>query len=114
MASSHADQELITERQAKYEKAYNAADVDNILSFMSEGIEFCDYSNSPLPTSIQSPIMTLTTPTPLHRRRDAQPQQTRHPRVLHQHVRLVRQLEGPDRVYKWPQKLHDLGMELDF
>ena len=43
MASSHPDQDLITERQAKYEKAYNAADVDTILSFMSEDIEFCDY-----------------------------------------------------------------------
>lgn len=65
MASSHADNEFITERQARYEKAYNAADVDTILSFMSEGIEFCDYSNSPLPTSIQSPTITLTTPPPL-------------------------------------------------
>jgi hypothetical protein len=53
MAASHPDKELITERQAENEKAYNAADVDTILSFMSEDIGFCDYGTSPpLPISI--------------------------------------------------------------
>lgn len=52
MASSHPDQELIAERQAKYAEAYNTADVDKILSFMSEDIEFCDYSTFSLPFPI--------------------------------------------------------------
>ena len=66
MASSHLDKEFIAERQAKYAEAYNTADVDKILSFMSEDIEFCDYS------TFTFPFQSIPTDTPL-RRRDAQP-----------------------------------------
>jgi ketosteroid isomerase-like protein len=46
MAASHPDQEFITERALRYEKAYNSANVDEVLAFMSEDIVLSDYGTT--------------------------------------------------------------------